>query len=214
MDSSGREFLFVDNNVIGRFVVGEFPLLNVYLLHPKRRVYFSRLVSNEYKSWRNRPVSEPPAPFQFLYAYGKESTVERAADYVQAEANMRESDFLKIRPDIKIVLEISVLLPEEFEFGVDWIPKLLTNNAVLYRSFLANEGRTRLLAAAIEIFGLDHMIEINWSQDLGLLNLDYEYIKQTLEEGPYAGIAKFDAEHFPLYFEKRKRKCVKRSGKR
>ncbi|KAJ3044026.1 hypothetical protein HK097_001609, partial [Rhizophlyctis rosea] len=115
-------------------------------------------------------VDPPNPPFNFTYAYGKETTINRAADYVQAHANMRTNDFLKLRPDIEIILETSVLLPG----------------------------------------GLDHMIEVAWGQDLGLLNLDYDYIKKTLEEGPYAGIAKFDAEHFPKYFEEReKREQVK-----
>ncbi|KAJ3299895.1 hypothetical protein HK104_006252 [Borealophlyctis nickersoniae] len=72
---------------------------------------------------------------------------------------------------------------------------------VLGDALVEHYGATRLHEWKQWETRLDRMIEIAWGHDLGLLNLDCDYIKKTLEDGPYAGIAKFDEEHFPVYFQ-------------
>ncbi|KAJ3049263.1 NADH dehydrogenase Fe-S protein subunit 4 ndufs4 [Rhizophlyctis rosea] len=110
---ANREFIFVDNNVIGSFVEGEYSLLNAYLLHPDRKIYYTRLVSNGYRDWLKPDSPDPPdPPFEFCYVYGGDTTINRAAEYIKIRAKLPPKDFDKIAPDIKMISEACITVPE------------------------------------------------------------------------------------------------------
>ncbi|KAJ3261642.1 3-hydroxy-3-methylglutaryl-coenzyme A (HMG-CoA) reductase isozyme, partial [Borealophlyctis nickersoniae] len=200
------EHVFVDTNVIRYYCKGRYPLLNAFLRHPRRKIYYSPTVRKEIP----QTLTKLPKIFRFFKSSYASSRVEEMFEIIAEHARSDPDTLETIREDLTIIGEVAVSIPGEFNVETDKPPYLLSTNMTLFRAFLANEYNARVTAYAVEQAGLDHLRRLMWAQDLGILyDLDFGRIQQAISDGPYAStkIDLTDVQRYRGFYKHMVREC-------
>ncbi|KAJ3037631.1 hypothetical protein HDV00_001435 [Rhizophlyctis rosea] len=178
------EHIFVDANIARYYASGRSPLLNAWLNHSQRKCYYTPTVSRQLAPKSKDKLGDRFRFYNTPYVSSRaEDMLEVIAEHAKANPEVLEAS----SADLTIIGEVSVSVPNEWDSSIDPPPYLITANMNLFESFLKNEYSARVTAYAVEQAGLDHIREIVWIQDIGLMyDEDAKVFKKTLMDGPYS----------------------------
>ena len=147
-------YYIVDTNI-------DKPQLTNFINKPENNFFYTNTVKKEIRrSSEALPNKIIPDVFKFVDSKVHSSTIDFILADLQVSIGLSDIRLKKFRNDLSIIIEAGFICyditPENDYKGA----LLLTNNLKLYKKFIRNQSNQEKLERAIDLHGLEHLIEI------------------------------------------------------
>jgi len=160
-NSNVRNHFFVDTNVLIYASRNKFPRLNELVENPSNFFYYTDTVKDEF-------IGNPesiPRKFQFIPAVLGPTIKNMGFEHLQLTFD-KPDELYKFKADLFIIFEAGFVCYDVIPFGDH--PVLLTNNMKLYRKFISNIQNHTNLSKAVEVYGMEHLIDVKTLAEYGV----------------------------------------------
>jgi len=157
-------YYFADTNVVVYASTGRVPKLSEFVEDPKNFFFYSDTVDKELREWDDLPPIHPK--FQYVPVTDLDYRIKQAA-YEELSKHLAPFDIQKFKRDLYIIFESGFMCYDVIP--VNKHPVLLTNNMRLYRKFVSNKANHALLERTVEIWGMEHLIDVRVLGELGIV---------------------------------------------
>jgi len=156
-----RYHFFVDTNVLIYAAKKDYLALNKLVEDPNNFFYYTDTVKREFKG----DINAIPQKIHFVPALLGTKIKEWGFNHLSL-AFPTPTELDKFKSDLFIIFEAGYVCYDVIPFG-DY-PALLTNNMKLYRKFVSNEENHSRLREAVELYGMEHLIDVKTLAECGV----------------------------------------------